>query len=69
MCKCSYVGQTSCNLKLRYQEFVRYIRNNNPQLMYAAHILNNVHKYGLMNNCLSLPKQVSQHPSVNSFEQ
>jgi len=37
--------------------------------MYAAHILNNVHKNGPMNNCLSLLKQVSKHPSVNSFEQ
>jgi hypothetical protein len=29
-CKLAYVGQTSQNLKLRFQEHTRYIRNNNP---------------------------------------
>jgi hypothetical protein len=29
-CKCSYVGQTGQNLKQRYLEHVRYIRNNDP---------------------------------------
>ena len=34
-CKLGYVGQTSRSLKLRFQEHVRYIRNNNPQSAYA----------------------------------
>ena len=34
------------NLKQRYQEHVRYIRNNDPQSAFAQHILNNQHEYG-----------------------
>jgi hypothetical protein len=68
MYKCSCVGQTSCNLKLRYEEHVRYIRNNNPQLIYAAHVLNNVHKYGPYEQ-LTVPTEASKCPSLNSFEQ
>jgi len=26
-----YIGQTSRNLKTRYNEHIRYIKNNNPQ--------------------------------------
>jgi hypothetical protein len=35
------------NLKQRYLDHTRYIRNNNPQSAYAAHILNNIHEYKL----------------------
>lgn len=28
----------------RYQECVRYIRNNDPQSAYVAHILNDIHE-------------------------
>jgi len=40
-CKLAYVGQTSCSLKLRFQEHIRYMRHNNPQSAYAQHILQN----------------------------
>ena len=40
------MGQTSRNLKQRYKEHIRYIKNNNPQSAYALHILNNQHEYG-----------------------
>ena len=30
-CKLSYIGQTSWNLKQRYREHIRYIKNNDPQ--------------------------------------
>lgn len=33
------------NFKVRHTEHIRYIRNN-PQLTYAVHIVNNMHKYG-----------------------
>jgi hypothetical protein len=38
-CKMSYIGQTTRNLKQICQEHIRYIRNNNPQSVYAQHIL------------------------------
>jgi hypothetical protein len=40
-CQMSYIGQTSKNLKQRYQEHVWYIRNNYPQSAYVQHILCN----------------------------
>jgi hypothetical protein len=43
-CNLSYVGQTSRSLKIRFQEHIRYIRNNNPQSTYAQHILHNQHE-------------------------
>jgi len=33
-----YFGQASHNLKQRYQEHVKYTRNNDPQSVYAGHI-------------------------------
>ena len=38
-CGRSYVGQTSRWMNIRFQEHIRYIRNNNPQTAYAQHIL------------------------------
>jgi hypothetical protein len=34
-CDKAYVGQTNRNLKQRYKEHTRYIKNNNPQSAYA----------------------------------
>jgi len=34
------MGQNSQNLKQRYQEYIRYIKHNKPQLAYALHVLN-----------------------------
>jgi len=45
-CKLAYLGQTSRSLKLRFQEHIQYIRNNNPQPTYAQHIRHNQHEYG-----------------------
>jgi hypothetical protein len=38
-CKLSYTGQTSRNLKQRYQEHICYIRHSDTQSAYAQHIL------------------------------
>jgi len=35
----AYVGQTSRNLTLRYREQIRYVKNNDPQSVYAQLIL------------------------------
>jgi hypothetical protein len=56
------------NLKQRYLELPRYISNNDTQSAYAAHILNNIHEYGSINN-VSLLKQVNKGPHMNSMEQ
>jgi hypothetical protein len=62
--KCSYVGQTSLNLKHRHQEHLRYIKHNDPQLVYTSRILNNVYEYGRVDNIMSLFKQANiQRPT------
>jgi len=48
-CHKAYVGQTSRNLRPRYQERTRYIKNNDPRSAYALHILNSRHEYGNIN--------------------
>jgi len=68
-CKLSYVGQTSRNLNVRCLEHFRYIRNNDSDLVYGAHILNNIHYYGPISNTTSLLQQVNNDSSVKSFEQ
>ena len=67
--KLGYVGQTSQNLKQGYQEHIRHIKHNKPQLACALHILNKVHKYGSINNIMSLLKQVNKGPLIKSFKQ
>jgi hypothetical protein len=57
------VGQTSRNLKQRYQEHVRYIRNNDPQSAFAQHIFNNQHEYGTIEEIMTLLKPIN-HTSV-----
>ena len=68
-CKLAYVGQTSRNLKQRYQEHIRYIRNNDPQSAYALHILKNQHEYGPMNDTMSLLKHEQKTPMLIPYEQ
>jgi hypothetical protein len=64
-----YFGQTSQSFKLRYCEHMRYIKQNDPQSVYALHILNNTREYGPTDNIMSLFKQVNRGPLMNSFEQ
>jgi hypothetical protein len=68
-CESSYIVQTSRNLKQRYQERIRYIKYNDPQLAYVAHILNSLHEYGPINNTLSLLKYVRKGSSMKYFKQ
>ena len=62
-CHKLFMGQTSPNLKMRYQEHTRYIKNNDPRSSYALHILNCRHEYGSINNTMTLLKQVNK-PSL-----
>jgi hypothetical protein len=57
------VGQTSLNLKQRYQERIRYIRNNDPQSAFAQHIPNNQHEYGTIEEIIKLLKPTN-HTSI-----
>jgi hypothetical protein len=69
ICKLFYVGQTSQSFKQRYCEHMRYTKQNDPQLVYGLHIVNNTHEYGPAGNIMSLFKQVNRGPLMNSFEQ
>jgi len=63
ICQHVYVGQTSRNLKQRYQEHIRYIRNSDPQSAFAQHILNNQHEYGTIEEIMKLLKPTN-HTSM-----
>jgi hypothetical protein len=67
-CKLAYVGQTSQSLKLRFQEHTQYIRNNNPQLAYAQHILHNRHECGPIDHG-HLLKPLNDTTMLTPFEQ
>jgi len=68
-CNHPYVGQTSCNLKTRYNEHIRYIKSNNPQSAYAQHILNNRHEYGALDNLMTLLKPIHNQNLLTTYEQ
>ena len=62
-CHQAYVGQTSCNLKSRFQEHIQYIKNNDPRSAYALHILN------CSNDIMSLLKQINTPTLLLPYEQ
>ena len=68
-CNLSYIGQTSRNLKTRYNEHVRHIKNNNPQSAYAHHILNNRHEFGTIENTMTLLKLLHSQHLLTTHEQ
>ena len=68
-CKLAFVGQTRRTMKQRYQEHIRYIRNNDPQSAYALHILKNQHEYGPMADTMSLLKHEQKTPMLIPYEQ
>ena len=67
-CNKAYMGQTSRNLRQRYKERARYIKNNNPQSASALHILNNQHEYGPMEKTMTLLKPVKNTPLLTPYE-
>jgi hypothetical protein len=62
------VGQASRNLKQRYQEHTRYIRNNDPQSAFAQHILNNQHAYGTIEEIMKLLKPTNHTSMLIPYE-
>ena len=64
----SYTAQTSRSLKLRYQEHILYIKNNNPQSAYGLHILQNHHEYGPMNQTMHLLNPINITSSLIPYK-
>ena len=68
-CHKSYVGQTSHNLKMVFQEHIHYIKNKDPLSSYALHILNCKYEYGNINDKMTLLKQVNKPSLLLPYEQ
>jgi hypothetical protein len=67
-CNKYYVGQTGSNLKTRYIEHTRYIKNNEPKSAYALHILNNQHEYAPIQDSMQLIKTCEKGRHMNITE-
>ena len=68
-CHRSYIGQTNQNLKLRFQEHTHYIKHNEPQSVYALHILNCRHEYSNISNTMTLLKHINKLSILLPYEQ
>lgn len=53
-CHSCHIGQTGRRLESRYKEHVRCISANNPQSLYAKHILSSMHKYRPIEKTMAL---------------
>jgi len=62
--KLSYIRQTSHNLKQRYQEHIRYIKQND-----ILHVLTNNHEHGPINTTTSFLKQITKTSLLIPYEQ
>jgi hypothetical protein len=67
-CQHSYIGQTNRNLKSRFHEHTRYIRNNDPRSAYALHILDCRHEYGDINDTMELLKHIDTPSLLLPYE-
>ena len=68
-CNLTYVGETSRNLKTRFQEHIRYVKTNSPQSAHAQHILHNQHEYGTLTESITLLKPLQNESMLLPFEQ
>ena len=59
----------SHNLKTRYHEHIRYIKNNNPQSACAQHILNNRPEFGTIDNIMMLLKSLHSQHLLTAYKQ
>jgi len=57
------------NLKSRFREHIRYIKNNDPRSAYALHILNCRHEYGNIDGTMTLLKQINTPTLLLPYEQ
>ena len=65
----AYVGPTSRDLKSRFREHMRYLKNNDPRSAYALHILNCRHEYGNIENTMTLLKSINAPNLLLPYEQ
>jgi hypothetical protein len=63
-----YVGQSDRAIRTRFNEHIRYIRNNNPESAFAQHILNTGHNIGPSSQTLQLLKQCPKGKIMNCWE-
>ena len=68
-CHKAYVGQKCCNLKSRFLEHIRYIKNYDSRSAYALHILNCRHEYGNIDDTITLIKQTNTPTLLLPYEQ
>ena len=59
-CNMAYIGQSGGSIDTRYKEHIRYIRYNNPQSVYAMHVLHNKHECRPAKDTLQLLKACSE---------
>jgi len=69
ICQQSYIAQTSRNLKSRFWEHTRYIKNNYASSAYALHILNCRHEYGNINDTTTLLKRIDSPSLLLPYKQ
>jgi len=67
-CNRVYIGQAGRSINIRYKEHIRYIKYNNPQSAYAAHILQNRHEYGPQEETLHLLKHCHKGTWMTCWE-
>jgi len=68
MCKNAYIAQSRRPITTQYKEHLHYIKNNNPTIAYAAHILNNRHEFGSSEETLRLLKPCRKGTRMNCWE-
>jgi hypothetical protein len=68
-CNRSYVEQTSRTWKQRYQENLKYIKQNDPQSTYALHVLNSSSEFGPIINTMPVHKRINEGPLLRPFKQ
>jgi len=59
----------SRNLKSRFREHTRYIKNSDPRSAYALHILNCRHEYGNIDDTMTLLNQINTTTLLFAYEQ
>jgi len=58
----------SC-LKPRYLEHIRYIKYNNPHLVYALHIAQDTYEYGPLHDPITLAQHANKGVHLNTMQQ
>jgi hypothetical protein len=63
-----YIGQTGRSFNIRYKENIRDIKNNNDNIGYTHHIINNKHKYGNIQDTMKILHITQKGRFMNTIE-